>query len=874
MLRKRCVKIIGGNGAENSSQKENEGRRGHKDLIGALIAGTRKQQETPPLYPRKRLETKQPPPVPKFRKPLETQRSRDYPTPTSRTKPSNAVKSRNKNIEASSRSRPTSIDFGLRQKDQGQAQAGEDLSRASSISNLNENSKKAGALSKVRKSVSKDRLDNGEKRLDKKGCKNNNHQVELDGAGDEIEVLQKQLEAMTSEKAELVLQLGENRNQLTTLEGEIFRLKMLQEQSAVQMEQLNGENAALRNKLRDVVCSPLSDNEKQMLLLDSQRHHSSAPASIATNALNEGDATTCSTPDWDKESCSNVSEVSVACLQDKINQMQETHYSTNEELQATLQELTDLQRQLSELHQDNERLMEEKGLMFQSLCRQTERLNDARDEIDSLKQLLYKEKDTSGQYESVVEREQKLLELLKDSQEEREMLLVKLEQCSAEITDVSNLNIQRDKESIQMEERIRTLESTLDAKHAEHKLLDQEMARAKDAASSRQIEIDRHKDLLENARTKIIELEQDRTVSDKSELEELLDNARKEKDLLESEVANLKEQVARGRNEGEKLREQVSILQEEFKVMRNNGKCMQSELEYKVEKLMMEKSQLSEQLQHLDEAAKELQVQAQCHLEDKHQLSSVLSETQRNMSEVERRNIDMETELRHLEKLRAEENEEWDKFQKDLLTSVRVANDFKTEAQQELQKLVLENKTHRDKIRQLEGQLEKLKAVESVPMRPTSFPTDELTRRASKVSLNRQNSRQSVKSLIESIENAGKPLSKSVLQVRMKAPASHKRVLKRVSAINQGKRIEEQFSLFPELFNVGWPDAVEPVRFAHEESLGMGAEDSAEGTSAEYPRLVKINHQRRKIGVHEREERGVFEGEYLAAERIRLHASK
>lgn len=33
----------------------------------------------------------------------------------------------------------------------------------------------------------------------------------------------------------------------------------------------------------------------------------------------------------------------MACLQDRILQMEETHYSTNEELQATIQELSDLQ---------------------------------------------------------------------------------------------------------------------------------------------------------------------------------------------------------------------------------------------------------------------------------------------------------------------------------------------------------------------------------------------------------------------------------------------------------------------------------------------------------------------------------------------------
>lgn len=64
----------------------------------------------------------------------------------------------------------------------------------------------------------------------------------------------------------------------------------------------------------------------------------------------------------------------------------------------------------------------------------------------------------------------------------------------------------------------------------------------------------------------IIELEQERTLSDKSELDELLDNARKEKDTLESEVAHLKKQLALSKNEIEKLKEQVSILQEECKV--------------------------------------------------------------------------------------------------------------------------------------------------------------------------------------------------------------------------------------------------------------------------------------------------------------------
>lgn len=107
------------------------------------------------------------------------------------------------------------------------------------------------------------------------------------------------------------------------------------------------ENESLRNRLRDVVNSPLSDAEKQQIIDDSQhRLHSSAPASIALpnasviiNSMedeenvkfliiinfiftlqNDGEGSSClPTPDWDKHSSS--SEVSVACLQDKIIQV-------------------------------------------------------------------------------------------------------------------------------------------------------------------------------------------------------------------------------------------------------------------------------------------------------------------------------------------------------------------------------------------------------------------------------------------------------------------------------------------------------------------------------------------------------------------------
>lgn len=58
--------------------------------------------------------------------------------------------------------------------------------------------------------------------------------------------------------------------------------------------------------------------------------------------------------------------------------------STSEELQATLAELADLQSQLADAHADNERLADEKQVLLESLCRQTEKLEDSRTKVHLL----------------------------------------------------------------------------------------------------------------------------------------------------------------------------------------------------------------------------------------------------------------------------------------------------------------------------------------------------------------------------------------------------------------------------------------------------------------------------------------------------------
>lgn len=387
--------------------------------------------------------------------------------------------------------------------------------------------------------------------------------------------------------------------------------------------------------------------------------------------------------------------------------MEETHYSTNEELQATLQELADLQSQLIELQTDNDRLVEEKDVLFQSLCRQTEKLEDSRNKIVKLQELLLRDTDQLDTV-TTTEREQKLLDLLKNAQEERESMFIKHEELQSELKELRSALELTSSDKSRLLERISLLDSTLDAGIAERKQIDAQLMQSREESDGRQIEISRLAAMLENARSKIDELEQDRALGDKSDLRELLDTARKEKDILESSITTLQESLSKSQCEVQKLKDQIAAITEECKVTRNNAKCALSDLEYKFEQLKQEKMKLTLELQKTQESANELQVQCKCHLKDKAQLEGLLSETQRHLGETERLLAEKEDALINERKLRKFEIEEWKQFQSDLLMTVRVANDFKTEAQLAHEQLVIDNKVQRDRIRQLEQENLKL----------------------------------------------------------------------------------------------------------------------------------------------------------------------
>ncbi|VDD76424.1 unnamed protein product [Mesocestoides corti] len=110
---------------------------------------------------------------------------------------------------------------------------------------------------------------------------------------------------------------------------------------------------------------------------------------------------------------------SVANLEIRIHEMEEANYTTTEELQATMEELCDLQRTLDEAQEDNRNLAFERAILLESLCTQTAKLEHCRLQIDQLKHLLL----TSPTASLADSREAHYVELYSSVEEEKQILL-------------------------------------------------------------------------------------------------------------------------------------------------------------------------------------------------------------------------------------------------------------------------------------------------------------------------------------------------------------------------------------------------------------------------------------------------------------------
>ncbi|KAK7083131.1 Calponin y domain, partial [Halocaridina rubra] len=536
------------------------------------------------------------------------------------------------------------------------------------------------------------------------------------------------------------------------------------------VQKLSLENKHLRDRLLQLGVSldssPLSDQEKELIL-----------SKVSTVSQNGGDGpSSCGDrAEWDNKSTSSMSEMSVACLQDRIQQMEETHYCTNEELQATLQELDDLREQLSECHLEVQQLQEEKQVILESLTQQTEKLNEARSHNDSLKQMLIHQSENSQDL-SQCEKTQRLMELLKSAQEDRELLQMKQEELEQQVATTKDAEERFHRDSQLIRDRMKMLESMVEAANNEKKIAENQLAEALESSKATEIEIVRLQAALDSAKEKITELEAAVISGEKSELADVLERVKQEKDLLEKENSSLQQKITATACENERLKDQISSLQDDLMVARNNAKSQREDADWKKSQMEKERHQLEEELELLRNTVEDLKITCQHHLEDKRDLKANLSESQKKLTDTLEKLAEKDRAFLDERSQFSKQVEEWEQFQSDLLMTVRVANDFKTEAQHDLERLSQENTMLRDRLKQLGQDLEKAKAVkvcspvanssnsnmtsgsnasERRSRVPSSLPNGEpsiLADRRNPRPVTRGDSR--VKSLIESIECA------------------------------------------------------------------------------------------------------------------------
>lgn len=231
---------------------------------------------------------------------------------------------------------------------------------------------------------------------------------------------------------------------------------------------------------------------------------------------------------------------------------------------------------------------------MESLCTQTEKLENTRIQLEQLKCLLI-----SGELPDKSERDGHLLGLLKSAQEEREELMRKQMEWSNALQGLENECKEAQEAGEALRERYSFLEDSNAALKAEREIIEKQIQDLKEQHEAEKIEVMRLKTLLENEKSKVAELESTRMAMDRTDLEELLDCTRQEKAKAEERVAGLTESLARSQCEVLRLKDGLSMKEQELIVARNNACQQVQELQFQMEEVLKEKIEAIEEADNL-----------------------------------------------------------------------------------------------------------------------------------------------------------------------------------------------------------------------------------------------------------------------------------
>ncbi|XP_053445793.1 cytospin-A isoform X1 [Nycticebus coucang] len=416
-----------------------------------------------------------------------------------------------------------------------------------------------------------------------------------------------------------------------------------------------------------------------------------------------------------KGSSGNASEVSVACLTERIHQMEENQHSTSEELQATLQELADLQQITQELNSENERLGEEKVILMESLCQQSDKLEHFSRQIEYFRSLLDEhhisyvidEDVKSGRY---MELEQRYMDLAENARFEREQLLGVQQHLSNTLKMAEQDNKEAQEMIGALKERSHHMERIIESEQKGKAALAATLEEYKATVASDQIEMNRLKAQLENEKQKVAELYSIHNSGDKSDIQDLLESVRLDKEKAETLASSLQEDLAHTRNEANRLQDTIAKVEDEYRAFQEEAKKQIEDLNMTLEKVRSELEEKETERSDMKETIFELEDEVEQHRAVKLHDNLIISDLENAVKKLQDQKHDMEREIKTLHRRLREESAEWRQFQADLQTAVVIANDIKSEAQEEIGDLKRRLHEAQEKNEKLTKELEEVKS--------------------------------------------------------------------------------------------------------------------------------------------------------------------
>ncbi|XP_051749729.1 cytospin-B isoform X3 [Ctenopharyngodon idella] len=412
-----------------------------------------------------------------------------------------------------------------------------------------------------------------------------------------------------------------------------------------------------------------------------------------------------------------VKELSVQSLTDRIQKMEESHHSTAEELQATLQELADQQQVVQELTAENERLAEEKGLLQTSLQQQRERVELLAQQNESLLQRL-REQPQSQEAEAsrasrVAELEQRLAEHVESSRFEREKLVDIQQQLTGSLRALEKENQEAQIAVKSLNEELELLQGHLDSekvardeavRKTEEQRLSSEALRVENISLKTQVEVERQK---------VAELKAVQSASDNTELQSLLKAAHEDRDKLKLSCTELRQELQQVRSTTECAQDALDKVEADRQQLLE--KVEKQEQDHKANMLALEeKSKDAEnQIKDLKETIFELEDQVEQQRAVRLHINQNILDLENQIKRLEENKAELEKHIKAMNKQMKDETEEWRRFQADLQTAVVVANDIKVEAQQELRTLRRRLQEEQEHSAKLASELEQIQGTRS-----------------------------------------------------------------------------------------------------------------------------------------------------------------